>query len=375
MSSLARWILDLKAAIANGDQPYFPVRRLLVPGPQPLHSDGFMRFQGIEPINRPGLPPEFMSVVQWCAAGKPDDYLKDSELGASIGAVLTLLLDRRIEVLEEVPLNMEGSPQTTFLGFNSLFDRRLGSPFDPTGLDDQLRQMISGLVSLAEDDQAVVTAAMDLHYGATLLFEKDLAAAYTLLIAGLEALSRQYGEPPTEWSAWEQARSWDKFARAQALSSEQAEALRVKLMGSQHLRLKETFANYVVRALDDTFWDQEWKEWIYEVRMPEGVYGDGGSWQVEKHVRDFLTQDREELRQALRKSYDARSGFVHAGDRTISTANEIYGLVHTVTADRPLPYSVLRSVLAELIKKEVRDRATAFELPQVVMSNDPPPTS
>ncbi|WP_194927235.1 hypothetical protein [Catenulispora pinisilvae] len=375
MSSLTRWILDLKAAVENGDRPYFPVRRLLVPGLEPLHGDGFMRFQRIGPVYRPGMPPESMSVVQWCAAGQPGDHLKDSELGASIGTVLSLLLDRRIEVLEEVPLSMEGAQQTTFVGFNNVFDRRLSSPFEAAGLDARIRDLLSQLVSLAEDDQATLTAAMDLHYGATLLFEKDLAAAYTLIVAGLEVMSRQYGEPPTNWEAWEQARSWDKFARAQGLSDVQAEALRAKLMKSQYLRLKETFVNYVAESLEDGFWEQEWREWIYDVRMPEGVYGEGGSWAVEKHIRDFVTQDRGELCGGLRKTYDARSGFVHSGSRAISTANEIYGLVRHASADRPLPYSVLRSMLAELIKQEVRDRATGFELPEIVMSNDPPPAA
>ena len=312
-----------------------------------------------------------MSVLQWCAGGEGADDLKDAELGASIGAVLALLTDRRIEILEELPASMEGQPdRLTFISYTSVFDRRLVTPVDVVDFDATLREFLGKFISIPEGQRTAVAAALDLHYGSALLFEKDLSAAYTLAVAGIEALSRGFGAPPSNWSDWDQSATWDKFARHHKLPSELYDALKAKLMKNQHLRLKETFANYAAYRLPDDFWDDEWNEWIYNVRMPDGVY-DGGDWSSRKHVRDYLTVDRDVLRAALRRSYDARSGFVHTGNRSVNTSSELYSQIHASGEDRPLSYACIRSILSRLLREEI-DKYDTTDLPDVILTHGRP---
>ncbi|WP_157360706.1 hypothetical protein [Amycolatopsis thermoflava] len=313
-----------------------------------------------------------MSVLQWCAGGEGGDDLKDAELGASIGAVLTLLTDRRIEILEELPASMEGEPEhVTFISYTSVFDRRLVAPVEVVDFDATLRKFLGKLISIPEERRTAVAAALDLHYGSALLFEKDLSAAYTLAIAGIEALSRAFGAPPSDWSDWDQSATWDKFSRRHKLPPELYDALKAKLMKNQHLRLKETFAQYGSYRLPDDFWDDEWNEWIYNVRMPDGVY-DGGDWSSRKRVRDYLTADREVLRAALRRSYDARSGFVHTGNRTVNTSSELYSKIHASTDDRPLSYACIRSILSKILREEIDKHADTADLPDVTLTHGSP---
>jgi hypothetical protein len=372
MSAVTDWIINLKSTIATRGPGHFMLRRLLVPGLEPLHHEGFIQFQGIESVYRPGHTPEAMSVMRVGIAGPGPEHMSDAELAAGIGAVLTLITDRRVEVLEELPTKVEGSSSTTFIGYNNMFDRRLVAPFDTTEVDECLKIMLGKLVSLPEEDQVVISSAIDLHYGSVLLFEQDLSAAYTLVVAGVEALSRRFGSPPRDWPSWEDAVSWEKFARHQKFSSEQYGALKSKLMGNRQLRLKATFVNYVIQNLSESFWDQEWNEWSYHIRAQEGAYDVEGSWIARKHIRDFVTRDREVLGSALRNSYDARSGFVHSGNRTINMMSEFYSLTHETSFDRPLSYAILRSILAELIKREIDNRAGDFELPGLVITQDRP---
>ena len=81
----------------------------------------------------------------------------------------------------------------------------------------------------------------------------------------------------------------------------------------------------------------------------QGQYDGDGGWVVDKRVRDFVATDHAILVQAVRRSYDARSGFVHAGRRTITSTSELYSMIHETSAERPLSYAVLRSILTTLI--------------------------
>ncbi len=66
MSTVAQWIQQLQPALSRDPQSVgIHMRRVLFPGLTPQHGEGFLRFQGVEPIYRAGLPPEALSVVLW----------------------------------------------------------------------------------------------------------------------------------------------------------------------------------------------------------------------------------------------------------------------------------------------------------------------
>jgi hypothetical protein len=224
------------------------------------------------------------------------------------------------------------------------------------------------LASLDQEVEAVIATAINLHYGAVLLFDRDLAAAYTLIIAGIETLSRQFGAPPADWSAWDRAEHWDKFINKNGLSAEQGDALREDLMKDRQLRPKETFVNYAVSRLPDALWSTSWQDYLYSVDAGAGSWKEG-DWQPAKQMRDFLPEDRVTLRDCLHRSYNARSSFVHTGQRVVNVASQLRELVTPASGDRPLGFAVLCSILSALIFVELDENSGSYELPEILLKH------
>lgn len=311
------------------------------------------------------MPPEALSTVHWAsksADGRFDDF------PSHLGAALTLVCDRREEVIDELPMRIEGTNRYIFLETGDVADKRLVSPLkieDPTSA---FTNLCVKLASLNQEAEVAITTAINLHYGAVLLFDRDLAAAYTLMIAGIETLSRQFGTPPTYWAAWDRAEHWDKFIRKNGLSAEQGTALREDLMKDRQLRLKETFVNYVLSRLPDAFWSTPWQDYLYAIDGGAGCWKEG-DWRPASEMRDFLPEDKAILRNCLRRSYDARSSFVHAGQRIVSVVSQMRELIAPASGDRPLAFAVLRSILTALIFVELDDNSRSYELPEILLKH------
>ena len=131
------------------------------------------------------------------------------------------------------------------------------------------------------------------------------------------------------------------------------------------MRLTETFAQYGSQRLRDSFWRGEWDEWHFPIHITSG----GAKWMgreqlVQKAVEVVVPRDRSLLRKALRKSYAVRSGLVHRGRRLPITDSLLFP-DKGVSEDRPLPFSVLRAVLVELIDAELRQRSKPVPLPDI----------
>jgi hypothetical protein len=365
MTTLAEWIRQVKAE-EDAKEPALVIkmRRILTPGFQPLKAEGFIRFDGGQAIHRVGMPPEAMAVAFWAEKGKPDQLAFD-DLGMNLGAGLSLISDRRVEVLNEFPVSAED--QHTFISFSEIADRRLVSPIKNTNLEDDFKKLVGNLASLSGRKERAITVAIQLHYGAVLLFDRDLAAAYTLVVAGLETLAQQFGDVPKDWADWEMADDWNAFAKKQGLTTAQHEALRAKLMQDKQLRLKERFANYAGNHLPRTFWSRSWEEHIY--RVQDGSWKEG-QWQPQKQVRDHLPRDRKLLVGTLRKSYDARSSFVHSGQRTVDLYSQFqfHAGTQPVSIERPLPFALLRSILTTLIEVELAAHSKDYEVPEIRMT-------
>ncbi len=265
---------------------------------------------------------------------------------------------------------MEGHPeQITFVSYGQAADRRMYGPIE-VDVCSALTTWLGNLASLEGEILDVVGSAIDLHYGAALLFEKDVTAAYVLLVAALEALSRRFGSPPTAWEDWEQSTAWDGFASKAGLTEEQAEALRDRLMKDRNLRLRETFARYGAERIPDSFWSKPWREWLFGVEMQgsSSRYIEG-NWQEPRAMSDFLSDDRDVLRNKLRRTYDVRSGFVHEGGRSVHLMTEFEARIGPDDTEGPLSFPVLRSIVTELIKLEVAEEASASELPNIRLTH------
>jgi hypothetical protein len=164
---------------------------------------------------------------------------------------------------------------------------------------------------------------------------------------------------------------WNRFIEEQGLNRYQAASLRKELMRDRNMRLAETFAHYASQRLPKSFWDDPWNEWVFDVTMaPDGnAQYTGGHYQAEKRMRDFIPSDRAILHKALKKSYHARSGFVHEGGRTIDFISEIVAFATGAQLDgtRALQFGVLRSVLRELIRVEVEEHSSPLQLPPLAL--------
>jgi len=364
MESLAAWLRRLGRVEPN--EIGRTIVRIFLPGHTFMNYDHWLMTTE-QPTSVPsgfrGSYPESISLLAY-----PDDacYSRNAphhhRLTTDIAAVMSIALERRVEIPYEVAAGINGQGTVTFLQIGGTTDRTVTGPLPWDSLSPvaEVFRQVSGL---GENDLAAIGAATSMFHGALLLHDKDVRSAYTLLVAGIEALSRQYGQPPTSWSAWESHDEWDKFVVENDLSAVQAKKLRERLMANRQLRIKATFKSYASLRLRAAFWDQPWVEWIYPMHLPQGNW-DAPRTLHEGWVRDFLPADRMALGRALGFSYDLRSRYVHEGtwfgplELTLNPGVP-------VDASRPLPFAVLRAILRELILVELTDRTRDGSLPDV----------
>lgn len=366
MSTLHDWLHKIKIE-AEKDNPQLSenLGRLIAPGFTPLDHEGFIRMKAEGAVDGVGSAPEAISVAQWLDTA--NDTLND--LPTSLSASLTFLADRRIEILNEAPTRVEGTNRVLFFPYSTVVDKRLISP-PQSGLDDKsIRKLFIKIASLKPEDDKVIVQALNLHYASVLLYDKDLPAAYALLVAGLEALSGSYGDVKTDWNDWDMAVTWDKFIANQKLSDTQADALRKKLIKDKKMRLGDTFARYVSGALPQTFWTNANAIYTYTIDSTTGRWV-SGNWDDAKPFSNLVPTDREVVYSALKHTYNARSKYVHEGLRMITPLSEITGLSNIMDGTKPVPFALLRTMLTSLIKIELDDRSNMdFELPNILMTH------
>lgn len=366
MSTLRDWLYKIKEE-SEKDEPQlgFNYGRLVSPGFEPLDHQGFIRLEAQGIVDRAGSSPEALSVSQWFDT----EQNTISDLPSLISASLTLLADRRIEILPEIANRIEGTDRLLFLPYSAIPDKRLISPSQYPIDDGSIRKLFTQVGSLSTEDDRIITQALSLHYASVLLFDKDLPAAYALLVAGLEALSSRYGDQRTEWSDWDMAEMWDAFIKRQKLNDQQAEALRAKLIKDKKMRLGDTFAKYVSSSLPKTFWTNASSIYTYSADASSGKWAPG-RWEDGPSFSKLVPEDRDIVYKALRKSYEARSNYVHEGKRSITPQLQIAGLSDMMTGDQPVPFALLRTMLTSLIKLELANRATTdFTLPDIRMTH------
>lgn len=362
MQNLTEWMNRLDSAIAKKDIKFSEsYRQVLIPGPNSVELEGLLRIEPTHKLHIPGSTYQYAHALAWLDVGGNAFALTDD-----LGAALTLATDRRIEVIPAEPLSMEGdAARKIFLGTSEIADRRLMGPLEEGfDLDVEFRNLLGGIRSLKDREAVVINSAMRLHYGACLLFSTDMAAAYTLIVAGIETLAGEFHSFDPSWEVWDQAPSWDKFIRVHGLTGDQAVALRSKLLEKNtYMRLGERFADYAIAELSDEFFDLRLSTWVPSIDWAQGIIS-GGSWHPGPRIGD-LNSNINELKKALKKSYAARSGFVHAGNRGVDSIGHAVGAYVGYKASAPVPFAILRSLLRYLILAEIEKRCTSRDTPPV----------
>lgn len=314
-----------------------------------------------------GRIPGRLSVLAWPDAGPGAQSLEDQAVAAQLGAVLTLATNRRVEVAaSDLPLTMEGTNQRTFLPTNLLLDRTLAGPIE-VDTRAELVATLGRFYGLATYDRDVLGAATELHYAAALLFDVEPNAAYAMAIAGVERLSRAYGPAPLDWSAWDQAERLDRVFADLALTEEQIDRLRHELLQDRHLRLRQTFASYVVQSLTDDFWQLELEDFVPALTMTsDGVATLSGMTRgTPVPIGRLVPSDRGVLRRRLLRSCDARSSYVHEGARRSNAMTAL--ATQLIGADpgpaEPVEFAGIRTILRTLILAESQERSQTRPLP------------
>jgi len=101
---------------SGAGSPAVTHHRVVQPGGRALEGPGLVRYQAVGPAARPGQPPEFLLVMSFLVAAGEQHDLSTADIARALGAQLTYLLDRRIDVLSETAISMENEPsRLTFL--------------------------------------------------------------------------------------------------------------------------------------------------------------------------------------------------------------------------------------------------------------------
>ena len=313
--------------------------------------------------------PESLSVMRLPDLPHREVNLHDRHrLGADLACVLSLALDRRVVVPNDLAVRIPPLEKVIFMPVSQVVDLGILGPL-PSDAKHRINAYISSVAGLAQKDQEVIGAAASAYHGAILLFDKEPRAAYTLLIAGVEVLSRRYGSPPSGWANWEESANWDEFFTAQGLTAEQAAGFRDRLMHDKQLRLAATFQDYASTRVGENFWDRPLDQWIY------GIDANTGAWLPPTKVRaccvsDFLSLDRASLKRSLARSYSLRSSVVHEA-QWVEMMTLAQLPVQPPQSQRVLPFPVLRALLAELIWIEIAAHALPIALPDFQLLRAP----
>jgi len=363
MKALIAW-LDRLGTVTPDHSLVQSLFRVTVPGLAPLDITNWLL--SVDPLGplqydiRTSIPESLSLLRLLDIPGREGNISERHRLGADLACIMTLALGRKVFIPHEIVIDTPQPNQRMFIPFLQSVDRTALGPL-PADPKAKLHAYLSGIAGLGVEDLETIGAAASVYHGALVLLDHGPRAAYALLVAGIEVLSRKYGAPPTDWTEWDESASWETFIASQQLTTEQADDLRERLINNKQLRLKAMFRNYTVSRLSDGFWDEPWEEWIY------GFSVNDDRWLPAKplptrNVASILPRDRVGLSKALGLSYDLRSAIVHEANWI-----ELMSLapipVPAVDLNKPLPFAILRAILAELIWLEISAHSTPRQLP------------
>lgn len=210
-SRLKAWIDGLRNAVP-GVPPTMHLLRMIHPGLRPLLGNGLVAVEPQSLLHIPGEDASAVSLLRYLTVGPEQPTFDLHGQAAMLGALLTLVADRRCQVAPEVFAKVEDQEHHFAIPVTGQVDSTLGAPMPAwEEIDSRFREVVARLTSLPDDDMAAVSAAIHMHYCATLLVTRDLAGAYALAVGGIECLAQRFGNPPSDWQDWDKATGWEKI--------------------------------------------------------------------------------------------------------------------------------------------------------------------
>lgn len=372
MKSVVDW-LQRVASIREDVGPSVRYFRVAVPGFDALNVENWLlSIDPKGPLNNVfgATCPEAWSIIRLPDVSEGEENVHERHrLGTDIACLLSLALERRVIVPNDSEIKIPQLGQICFLSVSQVVDQGIIGPLS-IDAKPRLNAYFHAVAGLSTEAQDVIGAAASAYHGALLIFDREPRAAYTLLVAGIEVLSRCYGLPPTGWDNWDESGLWDTVFAEQCLTVEQKSAIQDKLVANKEIRLGATFRNYASSRISDDFWNKSLDQWVY------GMDANTGQWlppvrSRSYRVSDVLPLDRSAFKQALKETYALRSSIVHESD-WIELMTLAWPLMPHANNRRPLPFPILRALLAELIWLEISSHTTATPLPDFQLLRQPP---
>lgn len=373
MEAIASWLKRAEALTAKSSVQATVFRAILFGNKSLDVDDWLITFEPHGPIQSTphSLGTESLSLLRLLDEARQEINLHERHrLGADLAAAISLALDRRVVIPNDLAISVPGSQQILFQPVAHIVDPSILGPV-PIDAKERISTVFSAIHGLPQKDLITIGAATSAHHSALLLFDKEPRVAYTLLVAGIETLSRRYGSPPTAWEDWNDSGTWSQLLDSLGLESGQISSIREKLMKDRQLRLGATFQQYAATRPPEAFWRRSVDAWI------PGIDGNTGQWlssvkSSTHRVSDFVPIDKSQLRKALAKSYALRSSVVHEAEwvEMLAMAGPIGS---APTGNKPLSFPALRLLLGELIRLELSSQSSSAELPDVRLSRKQPP--
>lgn len=352
--------------VQPSDQMGFRIYRLSAPSPIAF-DDTFAASEATPMTAQPlGSYPIPVSVIRWMDTAEPQNVTRDQQIATQLGAALTFVTNRRIQVAAgEVTTRMEGTPHTHFLPMN-MEDSEVIGPVDidvKGALDDLARS----LLGLPEEALEVVTRALELHYAATLLSDTDINTANTLVVAGVESLASEFEKSQPSWEDFADSARFDKAFDDIELTDAQRVRLRAELLAGQHLRLTHRFTTYVMRMLPDTFWDTTVPHYVPTLNMQPDGTAEFGGYQPSSNapIQSWVPRDPADLKRRLTATYAARSRFVHAGAKAHSPFSTLLASIGESGTRDPIGFAGMRRILRTILIEQIRESSTPEDLPGI----------
>lgn len=372
MRTVAGWLDRL--ATLNAEKQFSELHfRVFVPGSKPLDIDRWLLTtfpQKPYPQAYKSGVPESLSVARIIDQTEATKSVFDTQrLLAELAAIFSLALDRRVEIPFEIAALVQDTGRLLFTPYGQVSDRSILGPL-PADQLSSLSDILGRVRSLPSGDATTLGDATSLIHASMLIFDQEPRSAYTLLVAALEVLSRAYGTPPTDWSSWEDAETWDARFATLLLSAEQASTLRQQLMEDKHLRLKATFRSYCSARPTPQYWEHEYTEWMYPLHAHTGVPLEPPITRT-RRIGETLPTDRAVLARCLGYSYDLRSQFVHRG-HWVGPTDLISFKDDELDPNAPLPFNLLRQLTTHLVLCELHARSSPTALPDVQLLRNLP---
>lgn len=308
----------------------------------------------------PGVPFQGLQLLEWLDDPSIEiNDLQNHATGVDLSAILAMAIGRRVSFAHEASFGPQESNLVAFMPIGDMYDFALFGPAMPDHAE-RFRRLVNAIVALDDRRAEALGSAMRKRNAACCLIDSDPSLAYAILVIAIETLSREFGNPPTDWESWEQAENWDRFLLDHQIGGAKATAIKVKLIADKPLRLRRTFTAYAMDRLTPRFWDKSYVRYRPHFHIDgenisyKGVVEDG-----RLPISDFVPEDRDERKKQLDRSYDFRSKVFHEG-----VIMEPIQLLRVPWPKRALSFAGLRCVLDELIWKEVEESPIAdFEIP------------